>query len=88
METKISEFYGTTIYILVDYNTTPNIIAKHVFEDKNETCVFSIKDNTVIKGSFSDDERYDDVKEWITLNRNELMNMWNNNAIYEIGGIE
>ena len=84
MSKKISNFYGTDVYI---NENEESIVAKHIYKEKNEVCVFDIRTGQLIRGSFSDDERYDDVIEWINDNRVELLQMCRNNNFYEIGGV-
>lgn len=85
MNDMISNFYGTDIYI--DFENK-HIIAKHIFENKKETVIFDISSNSIIKGYFSDEERYEDVKEWIENNKIELLKMCENKYSYEIRGLD
>lgn len=85
MSKKISNFYGTDVYI---NENEESIVVKHIYEEKNEVCIFDIRTGKLIRGSFSDDERYDDVIEWINDNKVELLQMCRNNNFYEIEGID
>ena len=86
-EQFISNFYGTDIYMSIEKDKNPYIIARHIYNSKKEECLFDIKTCKLIKGYFSNKERYEDVGEWLNENRQELLNMWFSNKIYEIGGI-
>ena len=72
-ENFICNFYGTDIYLYSNKYEEPNILAIHKFENNVEKCRFSINDFHIINGYFSDDERYSDVKEWLKINKNELL---------------
>lgn len=84
---KISDFYGTDVYMDIDDNSSANVIAKHTFDNIEEKCVFDINTSQIIEGGFSNDERYEDMKEWLNDNRNELLEMWNNKKPHSIGGL-
>ena len=77
-EKLISNFYGTDVYMSVNSDELPNVIARHEFDEIKEKCLFNIDDGNIISGAFSDSEKYEDVREWISINKIELLDMWKN----------
>ncbi len=82
---EISRFYGITIkmYFSQTEHNPPHI---HIFYGKYSAAM-DIKTLEIIDGNIPE-KAYNMVKEWVEINKNEIIKMWNNQVFKKITPLE
>ena len=82
---EISRFYGITIkmYFSQNEHNTPHI---HIIYDKYSAAM-DIRTLNIIDGNIPE-KAYNMVKEWVEINKKELLNIWNSQKFKKITPLE